>query len=418
MFKKLLITLIILVLLFLGVYWFFLRTKSTPVVNTDGTPGNPSFSPINRNPFGNNTGNQIPDTGSLGTSTDIPLQSGEYKVPKLRKISENPVSGLAASTTASTSLVRFMDRGTGHVYEANDLSPNVVRISNTTLPKIYESYWNGNGTASVLRYLKDDTDITTNFYAELRKTSSSTSLVPFEIKGKFLSPDIKEVAVSPAGSKIFTWNIEGGRGVGYISNFNEDLKTKILDIPLNQVNIDWPETNTITITTKGSGISNGFIYAVDVKTGVMKKLLNTLTRGLSARVSRDASKIIYSVTSGSSILTSLTNLKDNTAQEVVFRTLADKCVWSNLRKNEVYCAVPTEIPDALYPDAWYRGSVSFVDQIWYLDTETGEVHLIANPLSLANELVDATNLTLDNKDNFLYFINKRDLSLWALDLNQ
>jgi hypothetical protein len=112
------------------------------------------------------------------------------------------------------------------------------------------------------------------------------------------------------------------------------------------------------------------------------------------------------------------NTKDGVSQEVIFKTLSDKCIWSNLRKNEIYCAVPTEIPNAMYPDDWYRGNVSFVDQIWHLDTNTGEVHLLANLLTLSSKLIDATDLTLDPKEDNLYFINKRDLTLWALDLNQ
>ncbi len=111
-------------------------------------------------------------------------------------------------------------------------------------------------------------------------------------------------------------------------------------------------------------------------------------------------------------------MKDGSTQETVFRTTTDKCVWSKLNPSEVYCAVPTEIPTGIYPDDWYRGNVQFADQIWHLDTVTGEVHIIANLLSLSNELIDVINPELDPKENFLYFMNKRDLTLWSLDLNE
>lgn len=418
MFKKV-ITILILLLLLAGAiyYWFFYRTQTTDTTTNPGTSTeNGGFTPINRNPFGTND-NPNQNTGtSTQTTEETPAVNESYQVPKLRKLSDTPISGFAASTTASSSLVRFMDRGTGHVYEATDLSSTITKLSNTTLPKIYEAYFNKNGTSATIRYLKEDSDTITNFYAELRKTSSSTSETPMEIKGKFLSPNIGEVSVSPNGNQIFTWNIESGRGVGYISNFNEEKKTKLVDTPLTQVNIAWPETNNVALNTKASGLSGGFLYSIDTKTGVMKKLLSG--RGLYGKISSDLSQVLYSTTNGSSVTTSILNIKDNTNQEVVFRTLADKCVWSAMRKNELYCAVPTDIPNALYPDDWYKGGVSFVDQIWFLDTTTGEVHLMANLLKLSNELIDATDLTLDNKDNFLYFINKNDLSLWALDLNQ
>ena len=179
--------------------------------------------------------------------------------------------------------------------------------------------------------------------------------------------------------------------------------------------IDWPEVNVGTVVTKASASSLGYMYSVNTKTGVMKAVLGSI-RGLSAKMSRDLSRVIYS---SNSLIASLLDTKTGESEEIVFKTLADKCVWSSLRKNEIYCAVPTEISrDFIYPDDWYKGRVSFVDKIWHLDTDTGEVHLLANLLNLSGTLIDATDLTLDPKEDFLYFINKRDLSLWSLDLTR
>ncbi|MDO8430595.1 MAG: hypothetical protein Q7S72_01225 [Candidatus Taylorbacteria bacterium] len=173
----------------------------------------------------------------------------------------------------------------------------------------------------------------------------------------------------------------------------------------------------MTISTKASAVASGFIYTQSTKGGIMKNVLSGI-KGLTGKINRDLTKIIYSGSAGGSFITFIKNIKDGTVQELVFKTLSDKCVWSNLRKNEVYCAAPTEIPQGLYPDDWYKGSISFVDQIWYLNTTTGEVHLMASPLELSDTLIDATNLILDPEEYTLYFINKRDLTLWALDLNQ
>lgn len=414
--KLLVIILIISVIAGAGYYW--LSSQQETVIDTDGNvvPGTSIFSPFNRS----GTIDQTPEPSTDNTNTEEPIitvDTGPYNPPKLRQLSSTPVAGVSASSTATTSVVRFMDRGTGHVYEADNVSEEIIKISNTTLPKIYETYWNKNLTALVSRYLRDETDTITNFYAELRSTGTSTTETPFEIKGSYLSPNINEIAVSPLGDKIFTWNIESGRGVGYISSFDEKNKTKVADTPLRQVNVEWPETNTITINTKASAVSNGFLYSIDTRNGVMNRVLGDI-RGLSSKTSKDNTKVLYSSSNGNSILSYLFNKNDSSIQETVFRTLADKCVWSTLRKNELYCAVPTEIPSASYPDDWYKGSVSFLDQIWHLDTTTGEVHLLANLLSLSNNLIDATSLTLDPKEEILTFINKRDLSLWMLDLNQ
>lgn len=328
-----------------------------------------------------------------------------------------------ASTTASSTVVRYIDRGVGHVHESLSINEAINKISNTTIPKIYESYWNKNLNATILRYIKDDKGAIANFYAEIRpiKVSSTTPItsdfIPYEIKGKFLSSDIREIAVSPKKDRIFTLNIENGKGVGYISGFDESKKTKVLDIPITQANIEWPEENTILITNKASGVSSGFAYIFDIKKGTLTKILGGIT-GLTAKMSADAKKIIFTSTRGLGIFTSIYTIKDASTREQVFRTFTDKCVWSRLRTDEIYCAVPSILDKAVYPDSWYRGSISFVDQIWHLDTTTGEVHLLANLLELSGDLIDATDLTLDPKENFLYFINKNDLTLWSLDLNE
>ncbi len=382
--------------------------------NPTNIPEPNSFNPLNREPAITKLV-ETPEKVAT-TTTEIPSNT-PLKLPILRKLSDTPVGGMAASTTASTTIVRFIDRGAGYIYEASNKNNNIENISNTTLPRIYESYWNKNLNVLVLRYLKQDSNTITNFYAEIRKTSTSTSVTSFEIKGKYLSTDINEIVVAPTGDKIFTWNIEGGRGMGYISSFDEKNKVKIADTPITQVLIEWPEINTVTINTKASSGNYGYLYSIDTKTGAMKKMLGGL-RGLSTKISKDMKQTLLSITKSTGFNTLLYNSKDESGREVIFKTLADKCVWSTLRKNEIYCAVPTNIPDGDYPDDWYRGNVQFVDQIWHLDTITGEVHLLANPLNLANELIDATQLILDQKEKFLYFINKRDLTLWSLDLNR
>lgn len=412
MLKKILLTTIILIILGAGIYYFFFY-DSSPVTLTENESDNPNltFNPINR-----------PGTApkaALVATTSKPIQEDvqALKIPTLRQISTSPIGGFMASTTASSTIVRYIDRGVGHIYEALSDDSRVRKISNTTIPKIYESYWNRDLSSAVLRYIKSDAGSIISFYAEIRPIKTSTSTtgeIKNEIKGKFLSTSIRELAVSPKRDRIFTLNQEDGKGIGYVSGFDESKKTKIFETPMLQINAEWPEENTITLTTKASGLSSGYLYFYDVKKGTMKGLLGRIT-ALSTKTSSDAKKILFSSNPSKPKL-SLFNTADNSTQEVVFRTLADKCVWSRLHTSDIYCAVPTEIPAGLYPDDWYKGNVSFVDQIWYLDSSTGEVRLLANLLNLSNDLIDAANLSLDPKENFLYFINKRDLTLWSLDL--
>src|SRR5262249_7678642 len=110
------------------------------------------------------------------------------------------------------------------------------------------------------------------------------------------------------------------------------------------------------------------------------------------------------------------NVATGKGTDAIIRTLADKCVWGNFYKEIVYCAVPSEQIQAVYPDDWYTGDLSTVDKIWQVSAATGEVKLLSAIVDTADRVIDAFNLGLDDNDNFLLFMNKNDLSLWSLDL--
>lgn len=428
---------IILVLVFILVmaglaYWqFFMR----------GTAGDTSTNPVNQQPgfvpFGRTT-----TPSSTGTST-TPRTTGnntsnvpgtQLKIPTLRLLSNTPVSGYGASTTgnsktpvaSSTTVVRWMDRGRGNVYEALGNSSTITTISNTVVPKMYETGWNKNLTALVAFGISDKNNVG-GIWAELRlritpKVSSTTpvitdsSLSPYELRGKNLPENIVTYAVSPKKDRVFLLVNERGVGIGYIFKFDGSSPVQIFSTPITQVNAEWPTDSTIALTTKGAADEIGFLYFVDSKTGVWKKILGPLP-GLSTKVSTDAKRVIVSVTGSSdNFLTSIYDVSKKTGTDAVIRTLADKCVWGNFYKDLVYCAAPADQVLGVYPDDWYKGNVSFADKIWQVNAATGEVHLISSIVDTSDRVIDAFNLGLDDRDNFLIFMNKNDLSLWSLDL--
>jgi hypothetical protein len=48
--------------------------------------------------------------------------------------------------------------------------------------------------------------------------------------------------------------------------------------------------------------------------------------------------------------------------------------------------------------------------------ETGEQKLIYRPLSNSKPQQDVFGLNLNEKENYLFFINKKDLTLWGISL--
>ncbi len=431
---------IIILLIASGIaYWYLFfngpgSNIDDPSINNEGG----GFVPLNRPISENNQQNTNPSTETPDVSpSPAPLNK---KIPSLRLLSNTPVGGYGASTTPDiasttkikgskgTTVVRWIDRGRGNIYETRGDTSDVLTISNTVLPRVYESIWNKNLTSFIGTLFTEDAPLPNVILAQLKisgssKTASSTTpanqntLAPFELKGSNLPDKILAYAVSPKGDRIFMLINESGVSVGYIANFDGSSIKRIFDTPITQVNVEWPEDNTIAITTKGSVYREGFLYFVNTKTGIWRKILGPIN-GLSTKTSHDAKYVVYSSsnTVKKEVSTAIYNVTKNTESNTLFRTLADKCVWGNFYKEIVYCAVPSQLIPSLYPDDWYIGNISFSDKIWQISANTEEVHLISTIIDQSDRIIDAFNLDLDLKDDFLFFMNKNDLSLWSFDL--
>lgn len=423
--STIIIILLIATLAFLGYYFY------TSNIGTGGEGGEDTESPLGGFwPFGRGTvtpSAPVVDTEDPDTDgDDDPLPPIE--IPKLRKLSDFAVGGFyATSTASSTSIARYVHRGTGHVYEAVSDDSQIEKISNTTLPMIFDSLWAGSGMSFLARYIEEGEKVT-NFYTELKRTATATTSKDvastgetdpeYELRGRSVWSGARDVVLSPKKDRVFAWygdstSSSGGRGL--IGTLDEKTSSQVFASPITEFNIDWPTESTVTLTTKGTAYGSGIMYGLDTRTRELKKIIPS-TRGLSALMSKDGTSVFVSSTRGSGIESAFYDIALQKNEESVFRTMPEKCVWSTLRTKEIYCAVPTEITEGEYPDDWYKGNISFNDQIWHLDRETGQVHLLSNPLKDEGAIIDAIELRLDPKENFLYFVNKRDLTLWSLDL--
>jgi hypothetical protein len=422
--RNLTIVFIILVIILAGMgYWYFFMGGDkiiTGETNDDST--SQGFQPFGRDitpPTSTTTNNQNNDNVfPVSTSTT------KVKIPVLRLLSETPVGGYGASTTATSTVFRWIDRGRGNIYEAKNTDLDVITLSNTIIPMVYDSAWNRNLTAFIGMLYDKETSSAPAIFAELKNrniTVSSTtnqngSITPFELKGKNLPENTIAFTVSPKKDRIFIVVKESGKGIGYISGFNGSNATKIFETPITQLNVEWPEENTIAITTKANSSLPGYLYFVNPKNGSWKKVAGPIF-GMSTKTSNDAKRVFISGTASNGGLSSyILNTTTGESKDSVIRTLAEKCAWGNFDKEMLYCAVPSTINNSDYPDEWYKGTVSFVDRIWQINTDTEEVNMVSQIINQSDRVIDAIDLSTDEKDNYLLFVNKNDLSLWSLEL--
>lgn len=432
MLKKISIIILIIVLLGAGIVSYFLFFKKKT-----GTVDSPGFSLGDIFPFIDNSVNPG-DSNNPDPIIDNPIvgEPGEpSKPPKLFMISKGPVSGaftfdvdreipqdpkkldkdgkpLPVETEQATK-IRFTESATGHTNESYLDIVDIKKITNTTIPKVVESFFAGKaGTYSLLRYADEKNSIQT-FSGNIPLLPEKNGAPDTTLRGSYLPENITSISISPDREKIFTIVSSSSGSVGSTSIPDGTKRNQILSIAYSEWLSEWPNSKFVTITTKPSYKFPGYTYTIDVSTKEMKKVFGGIP-GLTTLTSPDMENIIFSRSVNNSISSNIYNVKSRESISLPgATTLPEKCVWYS--KIVLYCAVPTYFPEGNYPDAWYMGAVSFADQIYKINIDTFESSVIGTP-SAVGAVIDVTNLTINPSGTFLTFINKRDGSLWGLDL--
>ena len=373
-------------------------------------------------------------------TTEKPVSTTTPKADPLRMIASGPISGAdfvirdivatssVGSTTATSSSkkitkpkvlgqeekIRYIERGTGRVFETSSSTIAVNRITNSTYTRLVESFFDKKGNSVLMRDLLGNSDvIETRLGTPTLETTTSTEM---SLKTKLLPYNLYSVAMSPEKDS-FVWYVEQ-KGVGSSINTSRLDGTGITNLyksPFREWLLSWPLTNTIVLNTKPSAHSEGFAYSINTKTKAFKRITGG-QKGLTTLMSPDGSNVLVGEAIDGTMKLSVLNLKTNSYTEVHASILPEKCVWSKLEKNVIFCAASESIVYAPYPDAWYQGLVFFDDNIWKINTATQENYLLYTIKSSVKGGLDATNLSLDKNEDYLLFTNKKDLSLWGLEI--
>lgn len=410
--KTFTLILVLLLAVITGVVWYFFFHTSSGVV----TSGNETGSTNNLFPFGKGTGNTAGTenkTNNSGEATAVG-DNGTASIPKLRHISMVPTAGVVAFNHGSTTVIRYVERATGHTYETISDSSEISgpkEISNTTIPKIYEAFWSKDGNSLLMRYLRDDNQTIRTFYARI----STTTDVDSALEGTFLDDNIRDISVS--GNKIF-YLIKNSLGEqGILANIDGSKKVAIFNSTFGDWGQIWGASSKfVTIFTKPDSTVSGNAYTLNTSTGEYSKIF--VGNGLSAISNVDGSYVLGSGASGSGVATSVFDATKNLVSLVGIKTLVDKCVWSIKEKTIVYCAVPNTVPVGQYPNDWYLGNVSFSDSVWKIDVSNGNTEQLFDPLIEGQQSMDMENLSLSDKENTLVFINKKDMTAWSYNVSE
>ena len=349
------------------------------------------------------------DTTPEATSTPTTSPSDE-KVPSLRKLTNAPVAGGVVFDRRGETFIRYIERATGHIYEAAATSTKLGRISNTTIPRVQEALWGTDGSKLVIRYLDQRTPdkITTTALA-LTGTSTVT------IKSTFFPDNVTSISLSPNSSQSF-YLLEGEGASGVLAGAGGESGKEIWSSDLSQWTTTWQQGSAVALTSKASALAEGILLFLNPQTRSEQVVLEGV-RGLTTLPSPSGNKILYSKSTEGDMALFIYDRTAGTSKELPLTTLPEKCVWSRTKEDVIYCGAPLSLPRATYPDDWYKGKFSFSDALWLVRVEEGTAKLLAVPSREGGDNTDLILPSISPKDTHLTFVNKKDLSFWSLTLD-
>jgi hypothetical protein len=200
----------------------------------------------------------------------------------------------------------------------------------------------------------------------------------------------------------------GENGVITTASFNNKNVSEILRFPFTEWILQWPLENTLYVQTKASARIPGYLYSINTKDKILKRVLGNIN-GLTTNVSPSGSYIVYSQSTQERFTTYIYNTKSAQFFRLDPYILPEKCVWT--QTENLICAGSTNIIASAYPDSWYAGLVKFTDSFYRISVTTGLIETVFEPVI---EDFDATNLHVDPREEYLYFVDKTTGILWRL----
>ncbi|MDP3792435.1 MAG: hypothetical protein Q8Q89_01765 [bacterium] len=374
------------------VYWFFFLPK--PLVPPDKDRRPPVVTPETA-PTTGETGEK-PPTGEEGLGEAIPaeeeiLASGE----RLVKLTDYPV--IAPSLNKDENKVVFYKKEGGDLWSSDFTGKKKTKESSITIINLMEAVWSPDKSRAAVFYLDKETK-----KGFIHIGASSVSILPQDIKSFSWSPDGKSAAYLIARDKNTDLIIT--------DNLGKNPRT-VLSTPMRDIQLSWITSDKIALQSPPSGLAEGHLLVFSLSSRSLNRLASGLF-GLMTLWAPDGSKFLSTVTDSFG-----KNLeffvKDSSGKEIfasAFPTIPDKCFWAS--SIETYCALAVDFPtEAIMPDNYLSGEINTKDQIVFLNTSQKQVYSV-----LPDPQFDISNLLSTKKQDYLFFVNRTDGTLWSLKI--
>ncbi|MBP9750134.1 MAG: hypothetical protein KBD21_05390 [Candidatus Pacebacteria bacterium] len=378
---------VILLILILGGAWWYLLMNGRPE-SLSGIP----------NPF-----------GSFGGSNEfVPVdvtedtQEERQTSTALKKISTTPVAGSIIFEQDGTTKVRYVERGTGHIYEVDTDTQTGVRLVNITIPRTTEAFWSPQGNRVVIT--AEESPVTQRVFVNTleKNDAGETVVTSTELPGASRS-----IAFGSNGDVLYYLMPTSAGSTGYRYDLKTNTRIELFNSVLRDITVSW-EPEILAYTTPSARVP-GYAYRgseFERIAGGVTSLMLTPTKSsfVTTFLTSEGSLVSYGAATSSTPLT--------------VSVFPEKCAADREREHILWCGASVVPINGEYPDAWYQGVASLDDMVWEIDAYTGSAALISIPSEDVGEIIDILDMHVNNSSSMLIFTNKRDGLLWLQELPQ
>jgi len=382
---------IVIILLTLGV-WIYLMLFGTPK-ETGEVFTNLGFD------LGQQQTTVAPPLSNQPLDTLVDTQSSE----KLRQLTTRPVAGFAfATTTKNEPTIRYVEKGTGHVYEINLKIGEEKTLSVTTVPKVVKATFSPN--KNTIAFVSYENYITKVFVGSFDRDQT--------VSGIDLEPGAENITFTENEELLYTI-AKNGSTKGYKHNLFKQVRSEQFSFNYENIDISWGKGIDKTyITTKPAHTHKGYIYSIrnNILTPVIPALYGLTTFNNNTYT-------IASYVQQSSYISAAVDSKGSFSILPIL-TLKEKCTFDSYSDSHLWCAAPTEASDGAFIENWYKGIKTSQDHLWLVSITDGSAQLYGNLKKLSGRTLDVKDIQINTIGNALAFINKLDDTLWLFDLTK
>lgn len=409
--KYALVALVIVMLAALAAWYFFLKGERATIEEGDLGRGAGVAAP-----FGIDAGSTYQNiVSSLSSIVGGDVESETSSTARLLQVGKVPIAGYNFMVKGDKTRLRFVERGSGYVFDVAPEGGALERVTNTLVPRTYEALIAGNRV--VMRGIDESGAVTTQL-ADI--ASTSTPAGPAPLKSRRLVNDIREVALEQNGSAIvyIVETAAGGKGVR--SSWDGKSEKQVFSSTIVGWQIHLLENGQLILTENAEDNITGRTYRIN--DGAFQGVVDA--RGLTFLPHPTLAAYLYGESAGAGPTLFARVSETSSPTSLPLRTVAEKCVFApasvkaaqgKLAALVAYCAVPRQLPPPDFLGKWYRGEIHTADTWWKVDVRANS----AEPLyASANATFDVEDPVIDSSGDYIAFRNAVDKTLWLLRIKE